>query len=118
MQRVGNVGQLVGAQVAADTAVHLHLLVPLVQLPLDDVTVDGVNQQVLELAHVLQLQLLQQQRVRQALQRRADNPSTLIFLIVSIQLYGLIGNGKKDVGSKIAYLSKCQCHRRTTVGTF
>ena len=67
LQCVDDVGELVGAEVPTHAAVHLHLLVPLVQLALDDVAVHSVDQQVLQLTHVLQLQLLQQQRVGQAL---------------------------------------------------
>lgn len=67
LQRVDYVRKLVGAQVAAHAAVYLHLLVPLVQFALDDVTINGLDQQVLQLPHILQLKLLQEQRVRQAL---------------------------------------------------
>ena len=63
LQRANDAGQLVRAQVAAHAAVHLHLLVALVQLALDDVAVDSLDEEVLQLPDVLQLQLLQQQRV-------------------------------------------------------
>lgn len=67
LQGVDYVRELVGAEIATYAAVHLHLLVPLVQFALDDVAVNGLNQQVFQLAHILQLELLKEQRVRQAL---------------------------------------------------
>lgn len=67
LQCVDDVRQLVGTEVTAHTEVHLHLLVALVQFPVDDVAVDGLDEQVLQLAHVFQLQLLEQQRVGKTL---------------------------------------------------
>lgn len=77
LQRVDYVWKLVGAEVTAHAAVYLHLLVPLVQFALDDVTINGLNQQVLQLPHILQLKLLQEQRVRQALRGQRKKKSLL-----------------------------------------
>lgn len=109
LQRIDYVRELIGAQVTADAAVDLHLLVPLVQFALDDVTVDSFNQEILQLPHILQLQLLQEQRVGQAL-REKYKIKTLFYLFSLHQdilahnlilLYSLMGNGKKCVIVKL-----------------
>lgn len=89
LQRVDYVWELIGAEVTAHAAVYLHLLVPLVQFALDDVAVNSLNQQVLQLPHILQLQLLQEQRVWQALRggdtRTGFTSHSLIFLLTKVK---------------------------------
>lgn len=53
LKRVDYVWKLIGAEVTTYAAVHLHLLVPLVQFALDDVTVNSLDQQVLQFSHIL-----------------------------------------------------------------
>lgn len=57
--------QLLGAHIARDALVNLQSLRSLVQLAFDDAAVEAVcDQQVLQLADVAQLQLLQQLPIR------------------------------------------------------
>ena len=93
LQCIDYVWELVWTEVTTYAAVYLHLLVSLVQFPLDDVTVNSFNQQVLQFPHILQFKLLQEQWVWQALRKnkhikQLQSSCTIFFFLWKTRYIG------------------------------
>ena len=70
MQGLDNIIDIFLSDVTANAEIHFQQLVSLVQLALDDVSVDCLNDEVLQFPEVPHLQVLQQHGVRDTLCRR------------------------------------------------
>ena len=70
MQGLDNIIDIFLSDVTANAEIHFQQLVSLVQLALDDVSVDCLDDEVLQFPEVPHLQVLQQHGVRDTLWRR------------------------------------------------
>lgn len=68
MQGLDNIIDILLSDVTANAEIHFQQLVSLVQLPLDDVSVDSLNNEVFQFPEIPHLQVLQQHRVGDTLQ--------------------------------------------------
>lgn len=71
MQRLDNIIDVLLSDVTANAEVHFQKLVSLVQLALDDVSVDSLDDEVFQFPEIPHLQVLQQHRVGDTLQIRS-----------------------------------------------
>lgn len=85
LQRAHNVLHVLLANVSADRVVHLQLTVLLVQFAVNNVRVDGLNDEVLQVTHIGDVQLLEETGIRNALvlDRQGDNGQVLELLLHS-----------------------------------